>query len=79
MIVLTSILYITDIVLSSFLRIQVFEIIVILISESISLSFVIVYSFLVCIVIERVIKFSSPDFFFILGLSRFSIRRRLRE
>ena len=77
--VLVSILYLIEMIFSSFFWIHVLDITVILVSKSISFSFVIIFSFSFYIVTERVIRFSSLDSFSFLRLSRFLIRRRLRE
>ena len=74
--VLVSVSYVVGIVLSSFFYVQVSEITVVLVLESISLFSVITCpSF--CMVTERVIKFPNPDSSSVLGLLRFSTCRRL--
>ena len=78
-IVFTFVSYLTGMIFSLFFRIHVLNTIVVLIPKSISLSSVTVFSSLSCIIIERIIRFSSSGFLSFLELSRFSIRRRLRE
>ena len=78
-VVLISISYLTEMIFSSFFWIHVLDITVVLVSKSINLSSVTVFSSLFCIVIERIIRFSSLDSFSFLELSRFPTCRRLRE
>ena len=78
-IVLVSISYLIKMIFSFFFRVYILDIIVILISKSISFSFVTVLSSLSYIVIEKIIRFSNSNSSSFLRLSRFSIRRRLRE
>ena len=78
-IVLVSISYLIEMIFSLFFWIYVLDITVVLVSKSISLSLVTILSSLSCIIIEKVIRFSSSKFFSFLEFSRFSIRRRLRE
>ena len=79
MTVLVSISYVVEIVSSPFFRIQVSEITVVFALVLISPSLVVVYPPSSLIIIERVIRFSSPDSPLVLRLSRFPTRRRLRE
>ena len=74
-----SISYLIGIIFSLFSWVHVLDIIVILVPESISLSLVVVLSSSSRMVIERVIRFSSPNSFSFLKLFRFLIHRRLRE
>ena len=76
-IILVFVSYLTKMIFSLFSWIHVLNIIVILVSKSISFSFVTVLSSLSHIIIERVIKISSLDASSFLRLSRFSMYRRL--
>ena len=79
MTVLVSISYVTEIVTSSFFRVQISEITVVLVPVSISLSSVVTYPFSSRIVTERVIRSLSPDSLSVSELLRFPTCRRLRE
>ena len=78
-IVFTSISYLTEMIFNLFSWVHVLNIIVILVLESISLSFVVILSFSSCIMTERIIRISNSDFFSFLELLRFSTHRKLQE
>ena len=76
-IVLVFISYLIKMTFNLFSRVHFLDIIVILISESISLSLVVILSSSSCIIIEKIIRFSSFNFSSFLRLFRFSTYRRL--
>ena len=78
-VVLTSVSYVAEIVSSSFFRTQVSDTTIVLVLVSISPSLVVACLSSFRIVIERVIKFPSPDFSSVSELLRFPMHRRLRE
>ena len=78
-IVLISISYLTKMIFSLFFQIHVLNITIILVSKLISLSLVVILSSLFCMIIERIIRFSSSDSLSFLELLRFLTYRRLQE
>ena len=77
--VLVFVLYLIEMIFSLFFWIHVLNTTIVFVSKSISLSLITILSSSSCMIIERVIRFPSPDSSSFLRLSHFSIHRRLRE